>query len=167
MGSGGKGKGRSKGSFARRQADSRARPTIAKKGYGKGKGSSKGRGKGPGKAGPPRRGPSNMPARSRIPEGHTIILVQYSDRASSKTYSEHSGVTSAMDAFCQMYEQVLKSEMGNQAQAKYTVEDLWSFIDSLSDLVCLVYRTQTSEYKPHNREWIKEQVLKHLKGQLS
>ncbi|CAJ1345256.1 unnamed protein product [Effrenium voratum] len=95
------------------------------------------------------------------------LLVQYSGTASSKTYSEHGNVSSAMDDICQMYEQVIKMDTRGRSQAKYTVEDLWSFIDRLEDIACLVYESKSGEYLPHNREWIKNQVLRHLKGQVA
>ncbi|CAE7258862.1 erh [Symbiodinium microadriaticum] len=72
-----------------------------------------------------------------------------------------------MDDVCQMYEQVMKMDMGGRQQVKYTVEDLWSFVDRLRDIACLIYDSQGGEYLPHNREWVKNQVLKHLKGQLT
>ncbi|CAK9023346.1 unnamed protein product [Durusdinium trenchii] len=102
---------------------------------------------------------------SWLPGGHAILLVQYSDRSNSRTYSEHDTVSRAMDDICQMYEQVIKMD-GGRSQAKYTIEDLWAFVDRLEDIACLVYDTKLGEYRPHNREWIKNQVLKHLKVQL-
>lgn len=103
---------------------------------------------------------------SRVPGGHTILLVQYSDKSSGKTYSEHDTVSRAMDDICQMYEQVIKMD-GGRAQAKYTVEDLWHFVERLEDIACMVFDAKVGEYRPHDREWIKNQVLRHLKGQLS
>ena len=94
------------------------------------------------------------------------MLVQYSDRTNGKTYSEHDTLSRAMDDICQMYEQVIKMD-GGRSQVKYTVEDLWAFVDRLEDIACLIYDAKAGEYRPHNREWIKNQVLRHLQGQLS
>eukprot|EP00913_Durusdinium_trenchii_P008641 g8115.t1 len=46
---------------------------------------------------------------SWLPGGHAILLVQYSDRSNSRTYSEHDTVSRAMDDICQMYEQAMIS----------------------------------------------------------
>eukprot|EP00930_Biecheleria_cincta_P011327 TRINITY_DN114030_c0_g1_i1.p1 TRINITY_DN114030_c0_g1~~TRINITY_DN114030_c0_g1_i1.p1 ORF type:complete len:218 (-),score=51.03 TRINITY_DN114030_c0_g1_i1:21-644(-) len=133
---------------------------VARKGGRKGPGGAAG-----GKSG--QEGSSGGKSSSSLPHGHAIMLIQYSDRATGKTYAEHDDVSAAMDGVCQTYEQVLKMGPGAKAQAKYTVEDLWSFVDDLPDIACLVYNQQMGEYVPHNRDWIKNQALKHLKGQLS
>mmetsp|Transcript_33877 Transcript_33877/g.78800 ORF Transcript_33877/g.78800 Transcript_33877/m.78800 type:complete len:157 (-) Transcript_33877:80-550(-) len=150
-----KGKGKGPGGFS---SSSRVRPSIDKDWR---KGSQKGAQKGSGRAA------GRTGATSRIPDGHAILLVQFTDKINGKTYSEHPNVSSAMDDVCQMYEQVMKMDMGGRQQVKYTVEDLWSFVDRLRDIACLIYDSQGGEYLPHNREWVKNQVLKHLKGQLT
>ncbi|CAE7026352.1 unnamed protein product [Symbiodinium natans] len=63
-----------------------------------------------------------------------------------------------MDDVCQMYEQMMKMDMGSKQQVKYTVEDLWSFIDRLRDIAIMIYDSQVGEYLPHNREWAKNQA---------
>jgi len=103
---------------------------------------------------------------SNLPNGHTIVLVQYTEDTASKTYSEHDSPSLAMDGLCQMFEQAIKQQMGGSETAKYTVEDLWQFVDELYDLGCLVYTQKSGDYRPHNRTWIKRRVLEHLKSQV-
>uniref|UniRef100_A0A7S1QRP8 Enhancer of rudimentary homolog n=1 Tax=Alexandrium catenella TaxID=2925 RepID=A0A7S1QRP8_ALECA len=109
------------------------------------------------------------PSAGALPGGHTILLVQFQQRTSSRTYTEHDAVSGAMDSVCQMFEQALKLDGGESGSdtARYTPQDLWAFIDGLQDVGCLVYNTRVGGYRPHDREWIKRQVLEHLKGQVS
>mmetsp|Transcript_31698 Transcript_31698/g.67399 ORF Transcript_31698/g.67399 Transcript_31698/m.67399 type:complete len:187 (+) Transcript_31698:36-596(+) len=102
-----------------------------------------------------------------LPHGHTIVLVQYQQRLSSRTYTEHDDIAGAMDGLCQIYEQAIKMAAGKAVStAKYTLEELWQFIDGLHDIGCLIYDAESLDYKPHSRSWIKQQVLDHLKGQV-
>merc|ERR1712137_63527 len=157
--------------------------TYGRKG-GKGNGKA-GRGKtGSGKTGPAgkgtpkassamRKGSSGTPkansaltttSNGRLMKGHTILLVQYESHSNSRTYEEHSHLGDAIDSLCQMYEQVLKMRAGDrQDVAKYTLEELWQFVDGLHDVGCLIFDSQTGEFEPHNRAWIKRRIFEHLK----
>jgi hypothetical protein len=68
--------------------------------------------------------------------------------------------------------------MGNPNARNFTydIKDLYNYIDQLSDLGALVYVSIYHEltpfisfdqnlkaYVPHNKDWIKERVFKHLK----
>ncbi|CAK0810172.1 unnamed protein product [Prorocentrum cordatum] len=102
----------------------------------------------------------------RLPNGHTILLVQFRKVASSRTYLEYDSLSEGMDGLCQLYEQALKMQHADKATAKYSLEELWQFVDDLQDIVCLIHDARGGDYLPHGRAWIKKQVLNHLKGQL-
>lgn len=103
----------------------------------------------------------------QMADGHTITLVQFHAAASSKTYVEHDSISGAMDGVCQMYEQAIKLQLGGDAAAKYTLEELWEFIDGLHDVACMVFNSKTGDYRPHNREWLKKKALQHLTAQVA
>mgnify|MGYP002630438120 CR=1 FL=1 len=45
----------------------------------------------------------------------------------------------------------------------YDITDLYNFVDTLSDLSCLVFNPQMQGYEPRNRQWVKDRVFAHLK----
>merc|ERR1712039_811452 len=133
--------------------------TINKRGNQKGQGrGAKGGGRGRG---------GNRPARSvsNDIDCHTIMLVQFREKQSTRTYEEYENFSGAVQGLCQMFEQALKLQATESGSAKYTLEELWEFIDELQDIVVLTLNEQTGEYKPHDREWIKRRVFEGLKGQ--
>lgn len=132
----------------------------------KGKGNSWG-GKGKGESGKGKGDGSVRGGGNKMADGHTITLVQFHGAASSKTYVEHDSISGAMDGVCQMYEQAIKLQLGTNEAAKYTLEELWEFIDSLHDVACMVFNSKTGDYRPHNREWLKKRALQHLTAQVS
>ena len=44
----------------------------------------------------------------------------------------------------------------------YDITELYSFIDQLGDLCCLVHNGYGA-YEPHNKQWVKDRVFAHLK----
>mmetsp|Transcript_2768 Transcript_2768/g.4279 ORF Transcript_2768/g.4279 Transcript_2768/m.4279 type:complete len:187 (+) Transcript_2768:55-615(+) len=104
---------------------------------------------------------------SGLPEGHTIILIQYHRDNTSRTYLEFDNHAGAMDGLCQTYEQALKLQAAQERSAKYTLEDLIGFIEGLDDIGCLVYNRRDGDYRPRDRAWIKHKLILHLKGQVS
>mmetsp|Transcript_7846 Transcript_7846/g.13612 ORF Transcript_7846/g.13612 Transcript_7846/m.13612 type:complete len:105 (+) Transcript_7846:68-382(+) len=97
---------------------------------------------------------------------HTILLVQFDDSKDAKTYMDYPGVREAMDGVCQLYEQSLKAMNPGLRSTTYDVNDLFSFVDAVKDLSCLVYNPRSSAYVPHNKDWIKVEVFNHLKSQV-
>ena len=71
-------------------------------------------------------------------QGHTLLLVQFSERRESRTYLEYESVSSAMDGVCQLYEQGLKASNPQLKHITYDVQDLFVYIDSMKDLCALV-----------------------------
>jgi len=98
---------------------------------------------------------------------HTIVLAQFGNSAASKQFSDFDSVGDAMDGICQMYEFRLKQENPNQRKIKYDITDLYSYIDQLPDLSCLVFNPNIAAYLPYNKKWIKDSVFDHLKRSVS
>ena len=48
-----------------------------------------------------------------------------------------------MDGVCQLYEQSLKTMNPGLRSTTYDVQDLFSFVDSVSDLSCLVFNPKS------------------------
>jgi len=94
---------------------------------------------------------------------HTILLIQFTNSRATRTYADYESVTEAMSGICQLFEEKLKKENPNTRNITYDIRDLYNYIDGLGDLACLVYSPQNMAYTPHNKEWIKERVLAHLK----
>mmetsp|Transcript_64486 Transcript_64486/g.181421 ORF Transcript_64486/g.181421 Transcript_64486/m.181421 type:complete len:107 (+) Transcript_64486:72-392(+) len=97
---------------------------------------------------------------------HTIVLVQFEEQKETRTYIDYEGVPEALDGVCQLYEQSLKSVNPKLRSITYDISDLFSYIDQLGDLCCLVFNPQSNSYIPHNKEWIKAQVFTHLRSQV-
>eukprot|EP00439_Symbiodinium_sp_Y106_P023310 s1940_g2.t2 len=97
---------------------------------------------------------------------HTILLVQFDDSKDARTYIDYPGIREAMDGVCQLYEQSLKAMNPQLRSTTYDVKDLYSFIDTVQDLSCLVFNPRAGSYVPHNKDWIKVEVFNHLKSQV-
>jgi hypothetical protein len=68
-------------------------------------------------------------------------------------------------AIVQMYEHKLR-ELNPAAQhITYDVSQLHAFIDSLYDMAALVFDGNIGAYVPHDKEWIKSKVFRHLSEQ--
>jgi hypothetical protein len=96
---------------------------------------------------------------------HTILLVQPTPRPESRTWSDYESVDECMEGICKIFEEHLKKQNPNSPSITYDVSQLFDFIDRLSDLCCLVYHKPTSNYAPHNKDWIKEQIYVQLRSQ--
>ena len=96
---------------------------------------------------------------------HTLILVQYTPAYETRGYMDFPNVGAAMDALVKMYETKLKELNPQIRHITYDVSDLLKFFDSLTDLVALVCDNTVGKYDPRDRNWVKERIVAHLKGQ--
>ncbi|CAH0473186.1 unnamed protein product [Peronospora belbahrii] len=83
---------------------------------------------------------------------HTIILVQYTRDPNSRTYLDFESVNGGMDGVVKMYEAKLKQLNPNLKNITYDIQDLYTYIDSLTDLSALVLDLETKTYLPCDRE---------------
>jgi hypothetical protein len=68
---------------------------------------------------------------------HTILLIQEQGKITRKYY-DYEGVNLAMNGICRLLEKKLKEDYPNRENITYGIKDLNNYIDSLSDLSCLV-----------------------------
>ncbi len=87
--------------------------------------------------------------------------------AKSQTWRDYGSTSDACDGVCQMFEERLKRQNPTQRKITYDISDLFSFIDDCPDLACMVLDAETNTYAPHDKKWVKQQIYKHLKQQVS
>ncbi|CAO3695174.1 hypothetical protein G6F70_006251 [Rhizopus microsporus] len=96
---------------------------------------------------------------------HTLLLIQPSQRPSSRNYHDFETESQAFDRIAEMYENQLAKENPNVGQIQYRAEDLFRFIDSHKEFVALVFDPRTSTYRPHDKDWIKDRLIAHFSRQ--
>lgn len=97
---------------------------------------------------------------------HTIVLIQPNSKAESRTYSDYETVNEAMEGICRLFEDHLKRENPSAPSITYDIHQLFDFVDSLTDLSCLVFQRTTNTYAPYSKEWIKERIYTLLRKQV-
>ena len=88
---------------------------------------------------------------------HTILLLQPTSQATSRTYQDFETLELALDGVCTLYEKELKALNPAVRNITYDVSDLYGYLDQLTDVSCLVFREQINAYLPRGKEWIKKQ----------
>ena len=114
---------------------------------------------------------------------HTILLLQSTSKLDSRTYSDYESVDECLDGkwtvntthehgprssfvgICKVFEEHLKKRNPTSPSITYDISELFEFIDQLSDLSCLVYQKPTGQYKPNNKEWMKQEIFQLLRKQ--
>ena len=99
-------------------------------------------------------------------KGHTILLLQFTQDETTKTYVEYADISKCVDGVCQLYEQRLRLQNSDKQEVTYDVQQLFAYLDQLSDIGALVYNANIKAYEPKSREWVKQQVYCGLKGQV-
>jgi hypothetical protein len=102
------------------------------------------------------------PAAPRDAAAHTILLLQVTAAAASRTYLEFERPAQAVEGAIGLYEDRLREFNPLARRLKYTVEDLYAFFDGLQDLACLVFDARLKAYVPKPPEWIKQSALAYL-----
>lgn len=77
-------------------------------------------------------------------------------------FTDHSTVNDAMDSILKHYETKLKELNPHLVKISYEVNDLYSFIDKYHDICALVFNPKISAYVPKDRQWIKDELYRHL-----
>jgi hypothetical protein len=117
---------------------------------------------------------------------HTILLLQSTSKLDSRTYSDYESVDECLDGIpplslvksrtrldqcfscvgvCKVFEEHLKKRNPTSPSITYDISELFEFVDQIADLSCLVFQKQTGQYKPHNKEWIKQEIFQLLRKQ--
>jgi hypothetical protein len=76
----------------------------------------------------------------------------------TRTYYDFETKTAAFDGVVRIFEEHLKSQNPRAANITYDVQDLFTFLDGLADISCLVLDPQSMRYDPYPRDYIKQQV---------
>ena len=71
----------------------------------------------------------------------------------------------SFQGICKVFEEHLKKRHPTSPSITYDISELFEFIDQISDLSCLVFQKPTGQYKPHNKEWIKQEIFQLLRKQ--
>jgi hypothetical protein len=92
-------------------------------------------------------------------------MVQHSE-PKTRTYADFESIPKAMDGIIQMFEDY-KRRSGNSGNTiTYDIDELYSFLDNLTDISCLVFRKETNSYAPQDKDWIKEKIYATLRQQV-
>ncbi|OII71387.1 uncharacterized protein cubi_00765 [Cryptosporidium ubiquitum] len=94
---------------------------------------------------------------------HTLLLIQYSNNISTRSYMDYDSVSQAVDGVCQIYEQSIKCAFSNLKEVTYSIEDLVKYINSLYDICMLTRDGSNRRYIPHDRKWIIDQIYLKMK----
>ncbi|XP_021360402.1 enhancer of rudimentary homolog isoform X1 [Mizuhopecten yessoensis] len=81
--------------------------------------------------------------------------------------SDYESVNECMEGICKIYEEHLKRNNDTCPSITYDITQLFSFLDQLADLSCLVFDKSLGSYKPHNKDWVKENIYVMLRMQAS
>jgi len=97
---------------------------------------------------------------------HTILLIQQG-KPDTRTYCDYESVNEAMEGVCHIYEEHLKQQSPATPSITYDISQLFDFVESLTDLSCLVYQRNTNTYAPYAKDWIKEKIYILLRREAS
>jgi len=100
-------------------------------------------------------------------DDNTILLMQRSDDPDSRRYYDFNSLETALDFLCKVYETHLRGTVSNDEPIDYDLSELYEYLDSFTDLICMVFSKQTRMYAPRNKDWIKTRLFKMLSRQAS
>ena len=98
---------------------------------------------------------------------HTILLVQHNNNSKSRSFADFPSVNLAMEGMVKMYEVRLKELNPSKNSVAYSIEDIYAYMDSLTDISALIYDQPSNMYAPAGKEWIKKKIFQVLKSQAS
>ncbi|KAI8910274.1 enhancer of rudimentary, partial [Gorgonomyces haynaldii] len=92
---------------------------------------------------------------------HTIVLIQRDSRLSSRIWAECPNVQQAVHMLVQTFEDEMKRKATQLMlpNLTYSIQELQKWCDDIKDLAFLVYDAKLLAYVPHDRSWVKENVI--------
>jgi hypothetical protein len=93
----------------------------------------------------------------------TILLLQTSGAAGSRTYLDFASPGQCYDAIARMYEERLRAINPNSRSHTYDVQDLFRYLDSLTDVSMLVLDAPSGKFEPFPRDYVKRGIYDQLK----
>jgi hypothetical protein len=94
-----------------------------------------------------------------ITNSHTIMLLK---TGNTNIWAQYDTVQKAIEGVIHMYEEQLKRLQPGKTNIKYSVDDLYTYVDRVSDLSCMC-AAPGGLYKPYDKAWIKRQIYALLK----
>lgn len=92
---------------------------------------------------------------------HTILLLQ---AGKTQIWQQYDTQTKAVEGLIHMFEEQLKKAQPGKTKIKYSVEDLYGYIDQMADLNALCADRATGSYKPQDKAWVKKKIYQVLKN---
>ena len=93
---------------------------------------------------------------------HCIILVQPEGKP-TRTYYDHPSLPQALDYLISIYENELRRLNPKMRNFSYDIADLNKFLNSYTDLACMMFNNKTQQYVPHDRKWINDQIFQRAR----
>ncbi|KNE59406.1 hypothetical protein AMAG_03689 [Allomyces macrogynus ATCC 38327] len=94
---------------------------------------------------------------------HTLLLIQKTQKVSSRTFYDYDDEDKAAEGIIQMFEDYLKNT-NKTSQITYVEDDVYNYIDAWADLVALVrqpFPNGQFAYAPKDPAWLK-QCIRHV-----
>ncbi|EUD64508.1 hypothetical protein C922_05115 [Plasmodium inui San Antonio 1] len=95
-----------------------------------------------------------------------VLLVQFSKKVESRTFVEYNSLKLALNGICQLYEQAIKENDPTVQRITYNMNDLFLYIDNIQKMTLMLFHQPTWTYKPHDKKWIKQKLVEHIKDQI-
>eukprot|EP00828_Plagiopyla_frontata_P044913 TRINITY_DN7507_c0_g1_i1.p1 TRINITY_DN7507_c0_g1~~TRINITY_DN7507_c0_g1_i1.p1 ORF type:complete len:105 (+),score=9.27 TRINITY_DN7507_c0_g1_i1:179-493(+) len=96
---------------------------------------------------------------------HTIVLMQQDEDSRTRTYLHYSSLGEAIESLLTLYELNLKKSNPDKQSGSYEIQDFYTFLDNLTDLILMEFNPDKKSYFPRGRDWIKVKCFNHLKQQ--
>ena len=80
----------------------------------------------------------------------------------TNVWAQYDTVKKAIEGVIRMFEENLKLQQPGRANIKYSVDDLYNYVDRMTDLSCMC-AAPGGLYKPYDKAWIKRQIYSLLK----
>ncbi len=103
-----------------------------------------------------------------------MVLIKIGSNENSRIYLDYPTPREAVAGILAFYEQLLRQKNAGQPSLAYSIGDLFTFLDTLAELVMLMYTLSATKdrfdptdkvFRPHGRDFIKAMILsEHSQG---
>eukprot|EP00939_MAST-03C_sp_MAST-3C-sp1_P004290 g4290.t1 len=81
-------------------------------------------------------------------------------------WAEYKSVPEACKGVINMYEGYLAQQNGGKrGSITYQIQNLFKYIEQLPECAAFVMESKSGMYTPRGKNWLKTQILSHLKGE--
>ncbi|CAI5445908.1 unnamed protein product [Caenorhabditis angaria] len=95
---------------------------------------------------------------------HTILLIQPTTQSNSRTWSDYETQAASLDAICKIFETFARNKLPENAEFTFDINQVFEFLDKLTDISMMIFNAETAQYVPRNRSWIKQQLFEMFKS---